>query len=340
MRLPCTDWTEEEISLLKYALSLKSLTYDKIHKRFFPSRSRYSIQGKVQKLGLKNNSVTSKKYFYNDNYFLEYTLENCYFAGYFMADSSIGISHGLKTFSWSVAEKDIEVMKLFNNIVGFGGKIRKEIRTCSINDTSGKLYTQYKMRIVNCKWIPDLENKFGITVGKTYRNVVQNFPTLEHELAFLIGIIDGDGSITRMYRDNTGFCISLVSCSLPTIEWFKKTVTKLNLPSLSWKDNKITFSGGCHRYQVRGCEAAFLFELLKAIPVPKLSRKWNNPDILECVEHCKKRYYDSARKDPKKAKLEIQDQLSQNKENLTFSKENTIISAENSVINDDIIIKS
>lgn len=297
-------WTADEENLLREVVLSQSLTYKQIYEKYFPYRSHYSVQGKCQKLNL-DSSATSRKYFYNDKYFSQYTLDSCYYAGYFMADGCIYLSNNSKIFSWSVADKDLGAMRLFLDKVGFEGKIQTYIKKCSIaKRNKDKIFKHHKISIVNCRWINDLENKFGVTMEKTYRNVPQNFPSEDMELAFLLGLLDGDGCITRMKKDNSNFCIGMASCSLPTVEWFQRFVIRLNLPSLAWKDNKIIFREGCYYYTVRGVEAAFLFEKLKQVNVQKLDRKWNNPDILECVEKCKKRYYNSTKKDPKKSKIQ------------------------------------
>jgi hypothetical protein len=120
---------------------------------------------------------------------------------------------------------------------------------------------------------------------------------LEQQLAFLVGLIDGDGTVTPMDKERTGFHIGLCGASLPTLEWAQKLIDSLKLPNISNRDQVIKKRDGenCYYYSVGGVEAAFLFNLLKTINVPKLDRKWNNPIILTCVESLMRRWDNSPR---------------------------------------------
>jgi len=281
-------WSEEQDCLLRQLISTKEYTYAKMIPLL--NKPRHQIIERTYELGLTNAGVDLREYKYNDNYFSEYTLENCYFAGYFLADCCIYRNSTI--FSWSVANKDKHIMELFCKLVGYNGTIEEYWKECSLND-SGKLYKHNRIKLSNCRWIEDLANKFGITEGKTYRNVPQNFPTEEHKLAFLIGLIDGDGSICKAGTKNPSMTISIVSSSLPTIEWFEKTVLELNLPNIANYGRKILKIKNLYRYAVGGVTAAFLFEKLKAIDVPKLARKWENPAVLDMFKICMLRWRDS-----------------------------------------------
>lgn len=301
-------WEPHEDEILRDFIENKSGSYVKLQE-LLPCRSLRALYDRGKTLGIKSK-YDHRKYKYNESYFSEYTLENCYYAGYLMADGHISKTRKSKhgnDFVWSTATNDRHVLERFAKVTSYTGPIKNRAVRCTIND-SGKLYEQSSLSISGCRWSKDLETKFGITEIKTNRAIVQNFPSGDHAKAFLIGLIDGDGTITRGKTDNTEFVIGFCSSSLPTVEWVKQFTDKMNIPTLSWRDNNIfkPKDENCHYYQIRGAQAAILYQKLAHIPVPKLDRKWKNPDILQCVNFLLRKYENSERKSISLADLGVQ----------------------------------
>lgn len=282
-------WTKEEDELIK-KLTLQNNISFKDFIEFLPNRTKKAIITRCYFLGYKNK-YKPRKYSFNENYFKIKTLENCYFAGVIMADGCIcmtGRKNKYPTFTWQVAEKDKGLLDLFSQKINSTYELKSQFV-----QKNNKFFKNYKLCISNClSWKDDLERNFGIIPHKTYRVVPQNFDNLEQELAFLIGLLDGDGSISTWGQKQIGINIQICSSSLPIIEWVKKITDKLNLPSFSNRNNNIykPDNENCYYYTIRGVTAAFLFERLKSIDVPKLDRKWNNPVVLDIIEKLKLRW--------------------------------------------------
>lgn len=289
------EWSTEEVTLLKELIQSKKYGHKEMVS-FFQGRTKSAIHTKCHCLGLTTD-VDRRKYTYDEKYFSEYTLENCYLGGLLMADGHIKEHENL--FVWKLAEGDLTLLENFKKAIKYTGPIHtSKNRSPHYPD---RIFTQKSIRICNCKFVDDLTNKFGVTPEKTYRNIVQNFPTLEHELAFMVGIVDGDGCIcaTKDRRLN----IQLTSCSLPTIEWFKKKIEYLEITFGLKQANREIFKSEDRNYYVYvigGTGAAFLFECLNSVDVPKLDRKWKKPYTLEIVEELKQKYL--ARQSKKHAK--------------------------------------
>jgi hypothetical protein len=288
------EWTMEEDKILEEMMFTGKSSAIDIAKIL--GRSEHSVRGHYNILGLKNTFI-KKTFSHDENYFAKKNLENCYYAGYLMADGSISKRNGALAFSWQTAEKDKEVLDIFKEKIKYNGDLKKIFKYNEASQTTG---IHYKINIHSAKKITDdLANNFGVTEGKTYRCVPQNFDNKEQELAFLIGLFDGDGTITIMDKEKTSFCMVLCGASLPTIEWAQKLIESLNLPCLANRPRNIIKrpNEACYYFSVGGVTAAYLYETLRAINVPRLARKWDNPEILKIVDILKEKLAKSSKKE-------------------------------------------
>lgn len=261
--------------------------------------SFYCFKNKIKSKRLK---IGDRKYFHDEHYFSKKNLKNCYHGGFLMADGYIQKDKNSWNLLWSAAIKDEGVLHEFKKSIQFSGEIKDYIK----GETSkSKTSKQKILSIYGCKQIvDDLADNFGVTYNKTHRCVVQNFENEDQKLAFMIGLLDGDGSVFGA-KNGKEPTIKLYGCSLPTIEWFDKTVRELKLPKISnGKERNVVKKMGenCYYCTVNGVEAAFLYKKLMNIDVPKLGRKWLNPLMIKSVEIAMARW-DRSNQNPKNHKV-------------------------------------
>jgi hypothetical protein len=140
------------------------------------------------------------------------------------------------------------------------------------------------MRITNIgKWKLDLEYIFGVIPNKTYRVGPPRLYNMAYQLAFIKGLIDGDGWISM--RNNINFGIGIGSCS-KIVYWLQEVVEKNLFYSLRLRKilhKKTMCNKDYYVYTIAGRPASLLFCLLNSLPTPCLTRKWQNPQVLEIV---------------------------------------------------------
>jgi hypothetical protein len=152
------------------------------------NRTYFSVMAHAEGMGLKSGSL-KKKYSYNEDYFSKLTLESCYWAGFIAADGCL--FEPRKSLSISLAIKDKQHLIKFKEAIEFTGKVKESYTTCN-----GKKFKICTLRIYNCGNIwKDLINIFNITPKKSLTLVPPNLNINSLIEAFIIGYIDGDGSI-------------------------------------------------------------------------------------------------------------------------------------------------
>jgi len=283
-------WSDKELILLEKLLVKGTYSYLEMCK-FFPDRTIHSIENKTFRLGL-SNKYRPIKYTYNEHYFSEITLQNCYYAGVFSADASVvpqTLYPERLIFKWAISEIDKKLMESFIQKINYTGPIKYYSRK---NPKSNNISKMISISLNRCSNIAkDLENNFGIVPNKTYRLMPPNIMTLEQKLAFIVGYIDGDGCITgNKDQDNYNMTIAFTSSGLKMLEWIQQIIESLNLYAQIPRKNTIHKLNHAECYVLRysGSRAVQLYRLLKAVPVEKLERKWNTERILKYMSWIEK----------------------------------------------------
>jgi hypothetical protein len=189
-----------------------------------------------------------KKYKFNEDFFSEYTTENCYWAGFIAADGWIGRTGSIGIEINRIDEKHL--IKFCNiikrdPILHYRDKIQESgnvSHLCSLNLRSETI-------------INNLKNKFYIVPAKSLiLKPPINIP-FEFQKHFVRGFFDGDGCITASYAKkkkhyNTRFCITAGSYYI--LDWIKyvmqKQILNIGNPSITKDKRKkntygITFGG-------------------------------------------------------------------------------------------------
>lgn len=201
-----------------------------------------------------------KKYTCNDRYFDRMSLEVCYWAGFIAADGYVNdASRGLEI---TLSVKDIDHLQHFLDATGSDSRI----------EIFQNRPSQCRIRLNGIhRWLDVLEKKFNITTAKTA--TLQPPKLTGNRLwAFVIGLLDGDGCITR----NKG-CISVKFVGTGAMMLWLKQLFDDNFQSYHKGHANIAsihYSDVVKRYEITGRRAQNILSFLKKIKVPKLERKW------------------------------------------------------------------
>lgn len=282
------DWKPEEIEKLKVLCEEGKTPYREMAKIL--NRTVYGIEFKRGQLKIRNKYHASI-YSHDEKFFSEPTPQNCYWAALIATDGHIGWNKTAPYIRWALAIKDKSMLERFVEDLRATNPIKHGFSTCSIAKDKTTRHEHCSVFINNSRQIvSDLQKHFGITKNKTLRSALPNLPTLYHKLCYIRGFIDGDGMISRAKNQKGLINITVCGCNREMISWIKETVDSMNLPRLNGKKPSLLTQPpdeGCYYFSVRGFKAAVLFEILRRLPVHNLSRKWDNPVILEEVEHWK-----------------------------------------------------
>ena len=152
-----------------------------------------------KKYGIETNSIGNapftarklRKYQVNDGYFSTLTLENCYYAGFLAADGCITKNQLIVGLS-EIDKKWLENFKSSLNAESpIKDRIQKGVyKTCYLNITSD----------VICS---DLLNYFNIQPRKSLSYTPPINLIDEQKDCFIMGLIDGDGSISLIKTKRT-----------------------------------------------------------------------------------------------------------------------------------------
>jgi hypothetical protein len=151
-------------------------------------------------------------------------------------------------------------------------------------------FYQYKAVQLRINGVPDmladLKNNFNIVPRKSLILKPPKKLSFEHSLAFIIGYIDGDGSICKtvdkIEKNNKvidkEFIVLSICGTYEMLCWIKKFFdTLIPTPKLA----NVLKTGNIYRYGIKGDRAIKLIKQLKLIGVPKLERKWNRFEELD-----------------------------------------------------------
>jgi hypothetical protein len=184
-------WTEIEVEILKK-------NYCKMPRQklqlLLPNRTLGSLSLKARNLGLCNyegNRNWHSKLSHNKKYFEKPNTNNSYWSGFIYADGCI--DKKANKLRIKISGKDLEQLFLFKKDINFTGTIREYNRSTNYGNN---FYTCYIDVCGASQLLEDLENTFHITSTKSIKRLPYNLSTKE-KLAFIKGLIDGDGSITK-----------------------------------------------------------------------------------------------------------------------------------------------
>lgn len=255
-------WTQNEILYLKE-------NYGKIkieELSSFLKRKPSQVREKACLLNLKvkDKGLLYRKHNLNDNFFETPNLLNSYWAGFIAADGNI--SKNFRLVQISISKKDRIILEKFKNDICFDGKIEN-------TNIKSKNQKASQIRFSSHKIVEDLNFNFNIVPNKTFVLEPPNLINFNNILAYIIGYIDGDGTISEYKKDNCKYIHFLGTENL--LNWIKETLNEVSEPYKN-KNSKVHkhTNANIFRYQINGRRAVEIYNTLKKIDVPKLQRKW------------------------------------------------------------------
>lgn len=227
----------------------------------------------IEKFGRGKNPSSNKKRVYdiNDNFFGIPNLINSYFAGWIAADGNISDK---KYLNLTTCLKDKILIENF-----------KEFAKCNYNIHTYKVKNKFyssSISIRSEKICDDLNNLFNITPRKSVTLLPPIIKEIDLIDSFIIGYIDGDGSI-GLYKckKQLGLSISLLG-TLEIVTWIQNRFSEILQENINciYKDAK--HIGNTYSLSITDKRARKIFLHYYNINVPKLKRKWS----LDNYEHC------------------------------------------------------
>lgn len=282
-------WTQEEDDLIKSLVN--NYSYDQIAK-MLNNRTAGAVSYRVRNEFKINNTYRPRKWNHDEYFWETPNILNSYWAGFMCADGCVIKTHKgkiLNRFTCGLSTKDEDHLKLFKDTVKHTGPFKYCTRK---SPSSDNLVYSVHLNIHGEKWLSDLDKNFNIIPNKSARIGPPNYYKEELLFCFLVGYLDGDGCISKINDGRMN--ITFVSGSREMLLWIKNFVNKRFTYNYNDRDQNLSFTTSsinkkCERLTFNGYKAAIIFDYLRKIPVPKLDRKWNNPEVLVALETYKQK---------------------------------------------------
>lgn len=182
-----------------------------------------------------------------------------YWAGFIAADGCITRTNKYKILKINLSDKDEDHLKLFKKHTKYTGKIYKYANNHNNFKTS--------IHISDKKFIQHIEDKFNIHPRKTFNLKPPKLITKKEQIAYMIGYIDGDGTIYKSGRRKETLTLSIVTASPFILSYFKKLIKNIIGVRLNISTAKY------YKISISGHNAEVLYKILKNFKLPKLKRK-------------------------------------------------------------------
>lgn len=273
MRKTPHKWTEEEVLFLKE--NYTNCKNDYISKHL--SIDKPAVRYKAKQLGLRTNkSVVNALYTVNENFFSEPNIVNSYLAGFILADGYIMPKRNQKGGSVRIklSNKDSAFLNNIKDLIGFTGPVAEYFY-------EGKKSSW--LTINSDQWVSDLEKNFNITHHDKKNNTNIRPPeNLSHlcKLSFICGVLDGDGSISKITpKVGIPYLDLVIVGSKDLIEWIRDYTSLFSTSNAK----NICVQGTLHRFKINHRKAYNLLyyldqQLRDHIGNIRLNRKWNKLD--------------------------------------------------------------
>jgi hypothetical protein len=281
------EWTDEEKDKLKSLVLDGKLSFRQMSKQF--NRTPQSLQDQSRKMGLIRDDFQFKKYSYNQDFFETPNVLNCYVAGFYAADGCIQKRDSNCILRLDIARLDLAHMEMFREKFNYDGKIVLYSKT----GKSGYISEMNLMILHSAhKMTDDLEKHFGLIQNKTFRIPPPNIFDKDLIMAYILGLLDGDGCV-YISNQNT-LCITYTSASLAICEWMYNHYLSLNLKSLRKTTFNMIRKQNANTTSIQGARAvdfmkrAWIF--IEKHNLPVLARKWKKTDVLKYIQDFEQKY--------------------------------------------------
>lgn len=291
-----TKWSDKDTQIIKDNHGKKTLNQIKALLIDKPNCSYTALRSKCQDMGLFRDRLTEKlpnKNTFNMEYWKKPNLTNSCFAGRVASDGCIFVNkNNTHVFTYKCAIKDECIVDEFIKEFNFIGKKNYTLHKSPHSDNMSKLvHISMHSFDFNASY---LKQYFSIVPQKTHRLGPTNLNDDILNLAFCIGLIDGDGTIAIKYDrgiDRKDVYIHFCSCSKAIVEWYKNLLDRL-FPSKTTRVAQVGQETGenVYRLTICGLRATIIIDYLRQFPVWKLPRKWENIEVLQKIEEYKQKH--------------------------------------------------
>ncbi len=280
-------WTPEEETLLKDLVASGLYSFRDMEK-FFEGRSLSSLTKHARHyLDINNNIYKQHKYTYDKAFFNAPNELNSYVAGFLAADGCVQYHEPASpTIMSEVIKTDWDHLDGIKKALGYTGVMREDRR--------GVNTVQFKMTCSH-EYCDNLKRHFGVTAKKTLHLTPPSSLSPDQTLAFVIGIIDGDGCVHMNVRG--GITLSFASASENMTKWLLEKLNGLKLPVLKDKGNpqyRALTNCKAYTFSVGGAKVVAFIKLVQAFAahynLPILRRKWDTPRLNEYIRDFEIRY--------------------------------------------------
>jgi hypothetical protein len=259
-----TFWTKEEDEIIINEFIKRTPHIDV--QKLLPHRGLMAVKHRARNLGL------NRHYSVNDSFFASPNIINSYVAGFIASDGNITTSKGKKSskktymIRWGLSKKDTPHLDLICNIVDFTG-----------HPLLSKTRPEVNLTIYSKKWVQDLEINFNIVPAKTLILKPPINLDFNCSLAFIIGYIDGDGSI--LFRKDNRPALSVTGTE-DLLIWIRSIFNTL-APPIKYSIGAVSKikHANAYYYGLSGRRVKDIVKILFDLPTPKLERKWNTSHI-------------------------------------------------------------
>jgi hypothetical protein len=258
-------WTKEEDAFVTNNYS--SMKVEEVSRVL--DRTVNSIRLRARFLNLPKNH---KKFKVNSNFFDQYTTESCYWAGFIAADGCVYSPYN--QLSFELQARDYTQLLRFSSDINFEGKIFLKER--NNKGWSAQAYIRDE-HLIN-----SLKSNFNICERKSLTLTPPVLLDLEHKLSYIVGYIDGDGTIGQYkatYNGREDWLIVTLGTKA-VLSFIKDTFDFIVPPKGKCASVYNIKRGGktyehLFGYQVRGLRAEQLLRCLLYTDCHRLYRKWS-----------------------------------------------------------------
>lgn len=262
-------WTDEEISILKKWYG--NIPNDDLLLKI-PNHTRQAMMRKASYLNLKRCDLREihKKYSIDYKFFEVPNIGNSYWAGFITADGHLSRNKALhaKGVKIVLQARDKEVLEQFKQDVKYNGQVK------DFANKDGYIYSKIDIWGVR-EWHTDLDKHWNITPNKTVRLQPPNITDEKFLHSYLIGFLDGDGTIFKTLNNgfNIGWCGNY--CMM---KWLTEYLYSYEDKAKYKKPVTLTLNGNSkvnYRINYNRLRGKHIYELLSRQPTPyRLARKW------------------------------------------------------------------
>jgi hypothetical protein len=254
-------WSTEDKNFL-------ASNFDKLSLKEFEkilNRPYKAIESQARRLRLKKKSL--RKYNVNLEFFSNENLLSAYWAGFIAADGCLVDANYHHDLAIMLSIVDVDHLQKFVQHCDYSGEIK-------IRKPHGKAKQDIAHLTISGvkQWFNDLYKLYSITPRKSLTLKPPNIIDINNKLAFIKGVIDGDGSIG--IDSSSGQIYIQVVGTEYLLTWIKEIFDTI-CPS----NNRIAKVIKCKnanafKFKIKGSRALNILDILNKIDTPFLERKW------------------------------------------------------------------